>query len=151
DVAVTPDSGAGERRSCASPMTCRLQNGDILCVYRRGTEKHSRDGVLIVQRSTDGGSSWSEPITIHDGMRSALPESVHAGALCQVEDGTVLAMFTAVEAKNPEAYIFSDTGRQLEQKFYLASSRDQGRTWTSPRQQILPSTPSLRYINSYPV
>ena len=79
------------------------------------------------------------------------PESVHAGAVCQAQDGTVLAMFTAVEAKNPEAYIFSETGRQLEQKFYLARSRDHGRTWTTSRQQILPATPSLRYINSCPL
>ena len=151
DVAISPDSSAGVGRSCASPMTCRLENGDILCVYRRGTEKHSRDGVFIVQRSMDAGHTWSEPITIHDGMKSPVPESVHAGAVCQAQDGTVLAMFTAVEAKNPEAYIFSETGRQLEQKFYLARSRDHGRTWTTSRQQILPSTPSLRYINSCPL
>lgn len=151
DVAVSPNPGAGEPRSCSSPMTCRLQNGDILCVYRRGTTKHSRDGVFIVQRSTDAGCTWSDPITIHDGMRHPIPESVHAGAVCQVQDGTVLAMFTAVEAKDPEAYIFSETGRQLEQRFYVARSSDDGRTWTSPRLHILPNTPSLRYINSCPL
>src|SRR5438132_5875955 len=133
DVAVSPNLGAGERRSCSSPMTCRLQNGDILCVYRRGREKHSRDGVFIVQRSMDAGRTWSEPITIHDGMRHPVAESVHAGAVCQAQDGTVLAMFTAVEARDPEAYIFSETGRQLEQRFYVARSSDDGRTWTPPR------------------
>lgn len=151
DVAVSPTQVAGERRSSSSPMTCRLQNGDILCVYRRGTNKHSRDGVFIAQRSADAGRTWSEPIAVYDGMRLPIAESVHAGAACQDHDGTVLALFTAVEAKDPEAYIFSETGRQLEQKFYVARSTDHGRTWTSPRLQILPNTPSLRYINSCPL
>ena len=151
DVAISPYLSEGERRSCASPMTCRLENGDILCVYRRGSKKHSRDAVFIVQRSTDGGGTWSDSITIHDGMNQSVPESVHAGAVCQTQDGTVLAMFTAVEARDPEAYIFSEAGRRLEQKFYLARSSDHGRTWTPPSLHILPNTPSLRYINSCPL
>lgn len=151
DVAVSPKLAAGERRSCASPMTCRLGNGDILCVYRRGREKHSRDGIFIVQRSMDGGRTWSDPITIHDAMNQSVPESVHAGAVCQAQDGTTLAMFTAVEARDPEAYIFSETGRHLEQNFFIARSSDNGRTWTTPRLHVLPNTPSLRYINSCPL
>jgi Neuraminidase (sialidase) len=151
DVVVSPNLGAGEPRSCSSPMTCRLQNGDILCVYRRGTTKHSRDAVFIVQRSADAGHTWSDPIPVHDGMSHPIPESVHAGTVCQTQDGTVLAMFTAVEARDPEAYIFSETGRQLEQNFYIARSRDNGRTWTTPHLHVLPNTPSLRYINSCPL
>jgi hypothetical protein len=120
-------------------------------VHRRGKEKHSRDGIFMVQRSTDGGRTWSEPITVYDGMRLAVPESVHAGAVCEAQDGTVLAFFTAVDAQNPDAYIFSEIGRQLEQKFYVARSTDHGRTWTPPQPHVLQNTPPLRYINNRPL
>lgn len=151
DVTASPKLTDGERRSFASPATCRLQNGDILCVYRRGKDKHSRDGVFMVQRSTDAGRTWSEPIVIYDGMRLAVPESVHAGAVCQAKDGTVLAMFTAVDVKDPDHYIFSEIGRLLEHRFYVARSRDHGRTWTTPQPHVVENTPSLRYTNSRPL
>ena len=53
--------------------------------------------------------------------------------------------------RDPEAYIFSEAGRRLEQRFYVARSSDHGRTWTPPSLHILPNTPSLRYINSCPL
>lgn len=151
DVLASPTLSGDARRSFACPTACKLQNGDVLCLTRRGREKHSRDGVLMVQRSSDGGRTWSAPATIHDGMGLAVPESVHAGGICEGRDGTVFAMFTAVDAKDPEAYIFSETGRQLEQRFYVSRSADQGRTWSAPQQKAVPNTPPLRYLNCRPL
>ena len=151
DRPVSPGSVGGARRSFATPTSCRLRTGEILCVYRIGREKHSRDGIFAAQRSADDGRSWSEPITIYDGMQRSVPESVHAGAVCEARDGTVLAMFTAVEAKDPDAYIFSEAGRQLEQRFYVVRSVDGGRTWAEPKLITVPHTPPLRYLNTRPL
>ncbi len=129
---VSNEIGA-DRLSCAFPATCKLHNQEILCVYRMGRTKHSRDGVLVVQKSIDGGHSWHKPTTVCNLMRSPVPQSVHAGAVCQASDGTVYAMFTAVSAQNPEEYIFSETGRKLEQHFYSVHSHDNGDTWTQPK------------------
>ena len=105
----------------------------------------------MVQRSTDAGRTWSVPVTIYDGMGLSVPESVHAGTVCQAQDGTVLAMFTAVDVKHADDYIFSEVGRQLDHRFYVASSGDHGRTWARPHLHVIQNTPSLRYINSRPL
>ncbi|WP_374622124.1 sialidase family protein [Devosia sp.] len=152
DVAVSPAQQPGQRWAFAFPTACQLRDGAILSACRRGTEKHSRDGVFVVQRSEDGGRSWDAPVTIHDGMRGQAPESVHAGTIVEAGDGSVLAMFTAVETGHAaEAYIFSETGRHLEQRFQVARSTDGGRSWTPAAVATLPGTPPLRYINGRPL
>jgi hypothetical protein len=151
DVAVSPNLDEGAQNDvCVYPLPCRLDNGDLLCVYRRGKEKHSLDGVLVAQRSTDGGANWSEQIIIYDGTHQKHPESVHTGALCQVADGTVLAMFTTVDAKKPEVYIFSEDGRKLHQQLCVVRSNDGGRTWLPPETYRLVGAPRNVYIGSRP-
>ena len=136
--------------SCAFPVTCQLHNNEILCLYRVGHTKHSRDGILLVQKSFDDGISWRDPTTVCDLMGTHIPHSVHAGAICQTKDGVVHALFTAVLAQDTEEYIFSNTGRKLEQYFYSTQSHDNGATWTHPKVHNIPNTPHLRYINSRP-
>jgi len=151
DGPVSPRESGGEPRACAFPATCCLANGDIVCVYRRGKEKHSRDGVFVAQRSGDAGRTWSEPVMIFDGLSRPVPESVHGGAVVPAADGALLAMFTAVPVREADSYIFSETGRQLEQIFYVAVSPDSGRTWGEAVPHRPPGTPPLRYINSRPL
>ncbi|MEI8309211.1 MAG: sialidase family protein [Verrucomicrobiota bacterium] len=147
DVSVSPLTQA----ACAFPVACRLQDGGLLCAYRRGTAKHSRDAVFLVQRSMDDGRTWGDPVCVFDGMRGEAPESVHAGAVGEAPGGPVLALFTAVEATRPEAYIFSEAGRELAHKFYVARSEDGGRTWLPPESHHIPGAPPLAYINSRPL
>ncbi len=151
DVAVSPNLDEDAQNDvCVYPLPCRLNNGDLLCVYRRGKEKHSLDGILIAQRSTDGGATWSEQIIIHDGTHKKLPESVLTGALCQVADGTILAMFTAVDAKKPDVYIFSEEGRKLRQQLCVVRSKDGGKTWPILETHKLVGAPRNVYIGSRP-
>lgn len=151
DVTVSPSVQQGERWACAFPTACRLSDGTVLVAYRRGREKHSRDGVFEVQRSTDGGRSWTGPVVVFDEMSGGAPLSVHAGTVVEAADGSVLAMFTAVAADAPEAYIFSEAGRVLEQNFHVARSTDGGQSWSPATIVLLPGTPPLRYINSRPL
>ena len=151
DVAVSPNLDKGAQNDvCVYPLPCQLNNGDLLCVYRQGKEKHSLDGVLIAQRSTDGGANWSEQIIIYDGTQQSHPESVLTGALCQVADGAVLAIFTTVDAKKPEVYIFSEEGRKLRQRLCVIRSKDGGKTWSSPETHKLVGAPRNVYIGSRP-
>ena len=150
DVAVSPNWAAQEKCACAFPIPCVLQNGDVLCLYRRGETKHSHDGVLIVQRSRDSGQSWEEPVTVYDGLDKSVPESSHAGAVGQAQDGTLVAMFTTVANAQADTYVFSTAGRELGQKFYVASSNDDGASW-SAQEHVIPNAPRLTYINSRPV
>ena len=152
DAAVSPNLAAGDPGvTCAYPLPCRLADGSLVCCYRRGREKHSRDGVLICQRSRDEGRTWEEPVAVYDGPRAREPESVHTGALVQDHRGDLLAIFTAVEVKDPEAYIFSPEGQKLDQRLYLARSADAGRTWSPPRRFRVEATPRQVYVGSRPL
>ncbi len=140
--------------TCAYCFTCRLASGDILCSYRAGKEKHSRDGILLVSRSTDGGQSWLPPVVIYDGMKREAPdggpESVHAGVVFELEPGRALALFKTVETSDTESFIFSEQGRQLRQQFYVASSSDGGRSWAPPNPRELPASPRDHYVGTLP-
>ena len=152
DVAVSPNLTAKDSASvCVYPSTTLLNDGSIVCVYRRGTAKHSRDGVLVSQRSSDGGRSWSTPVSIYDAMSSRTPESVQTGAVCETPRGGLLAFFTAVEAIKPDVYIFSEEGRQLWQRPCVAVSPDGGRTWAPARQLELTAVPRNVYLGSRPL
>jgi hypothetical protein len=150
DVAISENVGG---LVCAYPSPWLLDDGTILCTYRQGREKHSRDGVFLVQRSADNGASWSEPIVVYDGRAARRPESVHCGVLCQSRDGTVLALFTAVEAKFPRRYIFSAEGRKLPQRLYASISQDRGQSWQDPFLLDLEFEQPLKnvYVGSRPL
>ena len=151
DVPVSPNLRDGARDvTCFCPTTCLLGDGSVVCSYRSGREKHSRDGILVSQRSLDGGRTWLEPVVIYDGMGGVAPQSVHTGALCVLGGESILAVFTAVEAKQPDAYIFSETGRQLAQRLYVSHSHDGGASWTSAAPKHLANVPHNFYIGSHP-
>lgn len=150
DVAVSPNLATGDASNAAAfPSACRVQDA-IVCVYRRGIAKHSRDGVLLSQSSTDGGKSWSPPTTIFDRMQDAEPESVHAGVVCEC-GGAALAFFKTVEAKKRDVYIFSEEGRRLQQHAYLSRSVDAGRTWSVPVEIELLGGPRDTFLGSRPL
>jgi hypothetical protein len=150
DVAVSPNLATGDAANAAAfPGACCIGDA-IVCVYRRGSAKHSRDGVLLSQSSTDGGKSWTPPITIFDRMQDGEPESVHVGVVCAC-GGAALAFFKTVEAKNRDIYIFSEEGRRLRQRAYLCRSVDAGRSWSVPVKIELQGGPRDTFLGSRPV
>ncbi len=151
DVAVSPNLAAHARDvTTFCPTVCVLSDGSIVCTYRHGKEKHSRDGKLLSQRSTDGGATWHDPVVVFDGMSRPNPLSVHTGAVCVLDRTSLLAVFTAVDAQDPQAYIFSEAGRTLEQRFYVTRSFDGGLRWSDAEAQIIPGVPYNFYIGSQP-
>jgi hypothetical protein len=150
DVAVSPNLATGEASEVAAfPSVCCAKDS-IVCVYRSGSAKHSRDGVLLSQSSTDGGNSWSLPTTIFDRMHDAEPESVHAGVVCACGDAA-LAFFKTVEAKRHDVYIFSEEGRRLRQRAYSCRSLDAGRTWSVPVEIDIQGGPRDTFLGSRPL
>lgn len=151
DVSVSPNlESCNADITCFCPTPCLLDDGSIVCSYRRGREKHSRDGTLVCQKSCDGGRTWLDPVVIFDGMQNSEPLSVHTGALCSLGGLRILAAFTAVEATNPNDYIFSEGGRRLGSQFYVAHSDDGGSSWTKAERTPLIDTPHNFYIGSRP-
>lgn len=132
DIAVSKNiMEHSQYASCAYPLTTLTTNGTIFCVYRCGKEKHSYDGIWVVQNSTDNGQSWSEPVTIFDGRQLEPPESACSGGICQASDGSLVTSFNTVEV-GTNKYRYSEEGFKQFSKIYTAYSLDNGLTWSAP-------------------
>ena len=150
DIVVSPNHAAASPLDVSVyPCACRVGN-DVVCVYRRGTAKHSRDGVLLTQSSADGDASWAAPVTIFNGMHDTTHESVHTGVVREW-NGATLVFFKTVEAKEPDAYIFSEEGRRLRQRAYMCRSDDGGRSWNAPVEVELRGGPRDTFLGCRPL
>jgi sialidase-1 len=151
DSAVSPNFDANMLdQVCVYPLTCKLDNGEVLCLYRQGKEKHSFDGVLVVQKSIDGGITWLDQRVVYNGMSGESPESAQTGGLCQLADGSVVVFFTVVEETASDFYIFSEEGRRLRQRLCLSKSYDLGMTWSFPETLNFIGASYNVYVGSRP-
>ncbi len=138
DVAVSPNLAAGERAvTCAFPLSASLADGAVACIYRQGATKHSHDGVLLMQRSEDGGRHWSVPQTVANGLSANPTQTVITGGLCQTPTGALLASFGSVEGLPPNTYPFGADGDRYPLRFFLSRSEDGGVSWSAPKQPDL--------------
>lgn len=150
DSAVSPNLAAADKSDVSAfPGVCRVGE-TVVCVYRRGTSKYSRDGVLLAQSSSDGGNSWSDPVSVFDRTAVSEPESVHYGVVCE-HDGAAAAFFKTVEAKNSDAYIFSEEGRRLRQRTYMCRSENGGNSWSTSVEVELKGGPRDTFLGSRPL
>lgn len=83
---VVATAAAGER--AYFPDITRLHDGQLIAVYREGTDHVSQDGRILLSRSRDGGKHWSTPVVAVD---TSLDE--RDPKITQLRDGTVLLNF----------------------------------------------------------
>ena len=139
DNPISPNLLAGDAGvKCAFPLSAVLNDGSICCTYRQGTEKHSHDGIFLCQSSNDGGTSWTEPVTLFDGRQLQPTLTAVSIAPCVSRDATLLAVFNAVEGLPADVYMFSDEGKNFARHLYQCRSTDRGRTWQAPELIDLP-------------
>jgi len=150
DVVVSDNVGEGaEHYTCAYPLTTLMSDGTLVCVYRRGKEKHSYDGIWAVQKSADNGQTWSKPVTIFDKRHLEPLQSVMSGGICQAGDGSLVTVFVTIEATRKDFYVFSEEGFKQRSFCYTARSCDGGDTWSQPK--LIEHAPPFRMgISSKP-
>lgn len=118
-------SGGAAGGYAAFPDVCRLQNGELFCVFYSGyshvstpNEKWPKGGRIMSVRSLDNGKTWSKPVVAIDTAQDDRDPSVAC-----LKDGTLLLnWFTPrpdQQGKNRVAVL-------------LARSADQGHTWSEP-------------------
>jgi hypothetical protein len=138
DVPVSPNLAANNSQVvCAYPLSARLADGSVICTYRQGVSKHSADGVLLLQRSEDGGRHWSPPQSVTNGLLQSPTQTVITGGLCQTPSGALLASFGSVEGLPPQVYPFGAEGERYPLRFFLTRGEDGGASWSTPHQPDL--------------
>jgi Neuraminidase (sialidase) len=113
-------SGEAAGGYAAFPDVCRLQNGDLCCVFYSGyahvsppTDTWPRGGRIMAVRSTNNGTTWSKPAVAIDTDRDDRDPSVAC-----LKDGTLLLNW------------FTPQNNQVA--VLLARSTDNGTTWGEP-------------------
>ena len=131
DRPVSPNLVAADATiACAYARATQLDDGRIVCVYRRGKTKHSHDGRLVMQSSSNGGQSWSEPETLFERIESSPTETVVTGGICAIGKEKLLATVGTMVDLDPESYMFSDEAADLQRRVYTLVSDDAGKSWT---------------------
>lgn len=108
------------------PAIETLQDGTLLITTDRRKDNDNdlpEDIDIIAQRSTDGGRTWSDPITVIEGQ--GWGKGYGDAAIVQAADGTIACAFSggpglwASNLENP-------------QRNYISLSHDGGLTWEEP-------------------
>lgn len=120
-------SGEAAGGYAAFPDICRLQNGDLYCVFYSGyghvstpSDKWPKGGRIMAVRSSGNGKTWSKPVVVMDTDEDDRDPSVAC-----LKDGTLLLNWFTLQ-KNRVAVL-------------LARSTNNGKTWSKPIQLKLDS------------
>jgi len=136
---VSPNLRDGDTGfTCAYPFATVVSERKVLCVYRRGREKHSDDGVLLMQHSFDNGRTWSESATVFDGRGLTPPQVAVTGTIGTSGLGGVVSTIGVVDVTRPGVYLFSEEG--LLQMWDVMSSQVLG----APVAGVTAATPADR-------
>ena len=134
-ISIGPAAGTYQ----AFPDVCRLQNGDLLCVFYGGyghvslpTEEWPKGGRVCMVRSSDEGKTWSKPeILFDDDLDNRDPH------ISQMADGTVICTF----------FNYWQDGDKTEYQSCIVRSSDNGKTWETTCKPVTP----LNWAVSAPV
>ena len=125
-------AGDGGVHTYRIPAIVQTQGGVLLAFAeaRHNSRSDTGDIDLVVRRSTDGGRTWGETITVWDDGGNV------CGNPCPVVDrrtGRVLLLSTWNNGKDPEKDIHARTSIDTRRVFLLYSD-DEGLTWSAPRE-----------------
>jgi BNR repeat-like domain len=104
-------------------------------------------GDVSVSRSTDGGSTWSEPITVMRGKGNSFGQANQAVFYDKewlTVDNNPDSPFYGRAYLTSSRFLNTLHGAYAESPIFLSYSDDGGRTWTTPRE-ISGSHPSCTY------
>lgn len=118
------------------PATVRTKQGTVLAFAE--ARKHSRSDTgdidLVLRRSTDGGRTWGDIITVWDDAGNVCG---NPAPVVDRETGRILLLSTWNDGTDHEKDIHARTAKDTRRVFVLYSD-DDGLTWSSPRE-ITPS------------
>jgi Neuraminidase (sialidase) len=92
-------------------------------------------GITLFSSTSDGGKSWSAPVTSYDPGPEPYPQWPHGDVITPLPDGTLLDVFGLMN-NSP----FFTSSSSLPEAVMAMRSRDGGRSWSTPT--VIASVPS---------
>ena len=101
------------------PGLARLDDGTLITVYRKGVLHYKDRGYLVSKRSTDGGETWSEEMTVVDNPDLDVRDS----NIALLSDGTLIVNYFQYDHELPGT---------VRNGLRVVHSHDGGETWGEP-------------------
>jgi len=124
-IAVSGEVGAG-----MFPKALMLPNTAIIGVVRDGAPHIGVGGRLDLIRSTNGGRTWTKPVTMFRTSQDDRGPSIG-----QAANGTLICMYRIYDAYDKRGNRKKD---DINQYTMLSLSHDSGETWSKPVEVKLP-------------
>ncbi len=125
-------AGEGGYHTYRIPAIARAPAGDLLafCEGRRGGLGDSGDIDLLMRRSTDGGTTWSQQRVLWDDGENVCGNPC---PVVDVETGAIHLFATHNLGSDREGQIIAGTATGTR-TVWILSSEDGGATWSKPRE-----------------
>lgn len=126
----------GSRAVATFPSLAVLADGTLLALYRIGACKDSDGSVTEIRRSTDGGTTWSEPQSPFASSFAGIRGSLQVVYLTPIARSHWMAAALWIDREaHPGAPLFHpETEGCLPMKILIADSWDHASTWTEWRE-----------------
>jgi sialidase-1 len=115
----------------AFPDICRLNSGQLFCVFYAGyahvslpNQEWPRGGRICAVRSSNEGLSWSAPEILYDG-----PDDDRDPHVAQMRDGTLICSFFPYRREE---------GQKADHEVSIIQSSDAGKTWERTHRILAP-------------
>ena len=92
------------------PNIVQLSDHESICLYQIGEGMYSVDSNIALQRSVDGGVTWSDEGFLYDLSQDDRPWSYHSTFVSRMSDGTLVACPFRADRSDPAQPFFNDNG-----------------------------------------
>ncbi|NII73274.1 hypothetical protein FHW84_001843 [Dyella sp. SG562] len=120
---TTVASGSGATLQYKSePNLVYMANGNLLCVYRKGSAHQNNGGLIVGKISTDNGATWGAEFTIYN---QGTYDTRNPGVGVDATSGRIVVF----------GRVYNVTSNANVDVFFV-SSTDNGATWSSPTSLV---------------
>jgi len=123
-------AASGQTGSGMFPKLLKLPSGEVVALVRGGAPHIGTGGRIDLIRSKDGGRTWSKPQSL-----PRTSDDDRGPSIGRAQDGALICMYRIYDAYDAQG---KRKKGGFEQHTMLTLSRDDGHTWTKPREVNLP-------------
>ena len=124
------------------PFILPLSDTELICSFKRGQAMYSRDGMIHLLRSTDGGRTWDHEGPIRDRAKDDRHYQYALGPMTKLRDGSLVLAGCRADRTDPDRFWMNPaTGGSIPKQTFVTRSTDGGRSWSDQIVGFLPEPP----------